>query len=159
MLDVKGLTALHPSGGYKLNDVTFTLSKGEVIGIYGLLGAGRTELFKGLVGLMPCQRGEVHLNGESIGKSRFQQRLKKGLALVPEDRQGEGVVQMMSIQANMTLSDFSLQGFRRAWRWLNPQKRRDLRERDDPAAGDQGQRRHIAHHLAERRQSTKSGAG
>ena len=41
---------------------------------------------------------------------------------VPEDRQGEGVVQMMSIQANMTLSDFSLQGFRRAWRWLNPQK-------------------------------------
>ncbi len=64
------------------------LSKGEVIGIYGLLGAGRTELFKGLVGLMPCQRGEVHLNGESIGKSRFQQRLKKGLALVPEDRQG-----------------------------------------------------------------------
>ncbi len=122
VLDVKGLTALHPSGGYKLNDVTFTLSKGEVIGIYGLLGAGRTELFKGLVGLMPCQRGEVHLNGESIGKSRFQQRLKKGLALVPEDRQGEGVVQMMSIQANMTLSDFSLQGFRRAWRWLNPQK-------------------------------------
>ena len=71
---------------------------------------------------MPCQRGEVHLNGESIGKSRFQQRRKKGLALVPEDRQGEGVVQMMSIQANMTLSDFSLQGFRRAWRWLNPQK-------------------------------------
>ncbi len=122
VLDVKGLTALHPSGGYKLNDVTFTLSKGEVIGIYGLLGAGRTELFKGLVGLMPCQRGEVHLNGESIGKSRFQQRLKKGMALVPEDRQGEGVVQMMSIQANMTLSDFSLQGFRRAWRWLNPQK-------------------------------------
>ncbi len=78
VLDVKGLTALHPSGGYKLNDVTFTLSKGEVIGIYGLLGAGRTELFKGLVGLMPCQRGEVHLNGESIGKSRFQQRLKRG---------------------------------------------------------------------------------
>ncbi len=101
---------------------------------------------------MPCQRGEVHLNGESIGKSRFQQRLKKGLALVPEDRQGEGVVQMMSIQANMTLSDFSLQVPPR-WRWLNPQ-RRDLRERDDPAAGDQGQRRHIAH-LAERRQSTK----
>ena len=46
----------------------------------------------------------------------------EGLALVPEDRQGEGVVQMLSIQANMTLSDFSLQGFRRAWRWLNPQK-------------------------------------
>ena len=44
-------------------------------------------------------------------KCHFQARLKKGLALVPEDRQGEGVVQMMSIQSNMTLSDFSLQGF------------------------------------------------
>jgi erythritol transport system ATP-binding protein len=58
---------------------------------------------------------------------------------VPEDRQGEGVVQMMSIQSNMTLSDFSLQGFRRAWQWLNPQKE-ILRERDDSAAGDQGER-------------------
>ncbi|WP_164094416.1 ATP-binding cassette domain-containing protein, partial [Stenotrophomonas maltophilia] len=67
---------------------------GEVIGIYGLLGAGRTELFKGLVGLMPCQSGNVHLNGENIEKAPFQARLKKGLALVPEDRQGEGVVQM-----------------------------------------------------------------
>lgn len=47
---------------------------------------------------------------------------QKGLALVPEDRRGEGVVQMMSIQSNMTLSDFSLQGFRRARKWLNPQK-------------------------------------
>ena len=46
VLAVEGLTALHPSGGYKLNDVTFTLSKGEVIGIYGLLGAGRTERLK-----------------------------------------------------------------------------------------------------------------
>lgn len=122
MLAVDGLTALHHSGGYKLNDVTFTLCKGEVIGIYGLLGAGRTELFKGLVGLMPCQNGSIHLNGENIGRAPFQARLKKGLALVPEDRQGEGVVQMMSIQSNMTLSDFSLQGFRRAWQWLNPHK-------------------------------------
>lgn len=122
VLAVQGLTALHPSGGYKLNDVTFSLHKGEVIGIYGLLGAGRTELFKGLVGLMPCQSGKIQLNGETIDKCHFQARLKKGLALVPEDRQGEGVVQMMSIQSNMTLSDFSPQGFRRAWKWLNPQK-------------------------------------
>ncbi|WAD33008.1 sugar ABC transporter ATP-binding protein [Citrobacter braakii] len=122
ILTVQGLTALHSSGGYKLNNVTFSLCKGEVIGIYGLLGAGRTELFKGLVGLMPCQSGTIQLNGECINKASFQLRLKKGLALVPEDRQGEGVIQMMSIQANMTLSDLSLQGFRRAWKWLNPQK-------------------------------------
>lgn len=75
---MKGLTALHSSGGYKLNDVSFSLNKGEVIGIYGLLGAGRTELFKGLVGLMPCQSGSVQLNGECIDKANFQSRLKKG---------------------------------------------------------------------------------
>ncbi|AHG20553.1 sugar ABC transporter ATP-binding protein [Chania multitudinisentens RB-25] len=124
VMEVSGLTALHQSGGYKLNDVSFSLRKGEVVGIYGLLGAGRTELFKGLIGLMPCQRGSVHLNGQCLDKARFHTRLKKGLALVPEDRQGEGVVQLMSIQANMTLSDLSLKGFRRAWQWLNPHKER-----------------------------------
>ncbi|MEB7375025.1 sugar ABC transporter ATP-binding protein [Enterobacter hormaechei] len=122
VLDVKGLTALHQSGGYKLNDVSFSLRKGEVIGIYGLLGAGRTELFKGLVGLLSCQSGSIHLNGECLDKARFQLRLKKGLALVPEDRQGEGVVQIMSIQSNMTLSDFSLKGFRHSWKWINTHK-------------------------------------
>ena len=122
VLRVNGLTALHQNGGYKLNDVSFALRKGEVIGIYGLLGAGRTELFKGLIGMMHCQSGSVSLNGEALDKSSFQQRLKKGIALVPEDRQTEGVVQLMSITANMTLSDLSLRGFRRALRLLNPQK-------------------------------------
>jgi erythritol transport system ATP-binding protein len=122
VLNVNGLTALHQNGGYKLNDVSFSLRKGEVIGIYGLLGAGRTELFKGLIGMMHCQYGSVTLNGEVLDKNSFQQRLKKGIALVPEDRQTEGVVQLMSITANMTLSDLSLRGFRRALRLLNPQK-------------------------------------
>ncbi|WP_058959719.1 sugar ABC transporter ATP-binding protein [Type-E symbiont of Plautia stali] len=122
ILNVNGLTALHQNGGYKLNDVSFSLRKGEVIGIYGLLGAGRTELFKGLIGMMHCQSGSVSLNGEVLDKRNFQQRLKKGIALVPEDRQTEGVVQLMSITANMTLSDLSLRGFRRALRLLNPRR-------------------------------------
>ncbi|WP_130835580.1 sugar ABC transporter ATP-binding protein [[Erwinia] mediterraneensis] len=122
VLQVAGLTALHQNGGYRLNDVSFSLRKGEVIGIYGLLGAGRTELFKGLIGLMPCQHGNITLNGESLDKRNFQQRLKKGISLVPEDRQAEGVVQLMSITANMTLTDLSLRGFRRALRMLRPQK-------------------------------------
>lgn len=122
VLQVEGLTALHQNGGYKLNDVSFSLRKGEVIGIYGLLGAGRTELFKGLIGLMHCQSGKVHLDGQSLEKRTFQQRLKRGIALVPEDRKGEGVVALMSITANMTLSDLSLRGFRRALRMLSPAK-------------------------------------
>ena len=73
---------------------------------------------------------------------------------MPEDRQGEGVVQMMSIQSNMTLSDFSLQGFRRA-AVAESAERRVLRKRDDSAIGYQGERRQFAHHLTERWQSTK----
>jgi len=126
VLEVSGLTALHQNGGYRLNDVSFSLRKGEVIGIYGLLGAGRTELFKGLIGLMHCQSGKVRLAGSALERCSFQQRLKRGIALVPEDRQGEGVVQLMSITANMTLTDLSLRGFRRALRLLRPaqEKRR-----------------------------------
>ncbi|RPD98420.1 sugar ABC transporter ATP-binding protein [Candidatus Pantoea deserta] len=122
VLEVEGLTALHQNGGYRLNDVTFSLRKGEVIGIYGLLGAGRTELFKGLIGLMHCQSGKVRLAGSALERCSFQQRLKRGITLVPEDRQGEGVVQLMSITANMTLTDLSLRGFRRALRLLHPAK-------------------------------------
>jgi len=122
VLNAEGLTALHQNGGYRLNDVSFTLRKGEVIGVYGLLGAGRTELFKGLIGMMHLQSGKIVLDGENLDKKSFQVRLRKGLTLVPEDRQAEGVVQLMSIKTNMTLTDLSLRGFRRALRLLSQQQ-------------------------------------
>ncbi|QKJ88380.1 erythritol transport system ATP-binding protein [Paramixta manurensis] len=129
VLEVSGLTALRQNGGYRLKDVTFNLRKGEVVGIYGLLGAGRTELFKGLIGLMGCQQGSVTLNGECLDRHNFQQRLKKGIALVPEDRQAEGMVQLMSIKTNMTLSALSLRGFRWAFNRLSPAKEQSDVER------------------------------
>ncbi|WP_367143100.1 sugar ABC transporter ATP-binding protein [Pantoea stewartii] len=122
VLKVDGLTALHQNGGYRLNAVSFSLRKGEVIGIYGLLGAGRTELFKGLIGLQPCQDGHICLGEQRLDTCNFQQRLRRGIALVPEDRKGEGIVGLMSITANMTLSDLSLRGFRRALGLINPER-------------------------------------
>ncbi|KTS28311.1 sugar ABC transporter ATP-binding protein [Pantoea sp. SGAir0180] len=122
VLKVDGLTALHQNGGYRLNAVSFSLRKGEVIGIYGLLGAGRTELFKGLIGLQPCQDGHICLGEQRLDTCNFQQRLRRGIALVPEDRKGEGIVGLMSITANMTLSDLSLRGFRRALGLVNPER-------------------------------------
>ncbi|WP_054633915.1 sugar ABC transporter ATP-binding protein [Pantoea stewartii] len=122
VLKVDGLTALHQNGGYRLNAVSFSLRKGEVIGIYGLLGAGRTELFKGLIGLQPCQDGHICLGDQRLDTCNFQQRLRRGIALVPEDRKGEGIVGLMSITANMTLSDLSLRGFRRALGLVNPER-------------------------------------
>ena len=71
---------------------------------------------------MGCHAGTIDLNGEVINKRNFQQRLKQGITLVPEDRQAEGIVQLMSIKSNMTLTDLSLRGFRRALRFLSPVK-------------------------------------
>jgi len=125
VLEVNGLTALREDGGYKLNEVGLSLRKGEVLGVYGLLGAGRTELFKGVIGLMPCQHGSITLNGECLDKRDFQYRLKKGIALVPEDRKGEGMIGLMSIKSNMTLSDLSLRGFLRALGLLRPKQEQE----------------------------------
>ena len=93
----------------------------EIVTLIGSNGAGKTSTLNGIVNLVRSS-GRVSFLNDDISRSQTHQIVRRGLALVPEDRQGEGVVQMMSIQSNMTLSDFSLQGFRRAWKWLNPQK-------------------------------------
>ncbi|HFK7186708.1 TPA: sugar ABC transporter ATP-binding protein [Serratia odorifera] len=104
VLRVEHLTLPHENGGYRLNDVSFSLRKGEVIGIYGLLGAGRTELFKVINGVMSHSDGRIFLNGKTVERLSFRQRMADGMVMVPEDRQAEGLVQMMSIGANMTLA-------------------------------------------------------
>ncbi|MBZ4340927.1 hypothetical protein LAM87_21885, partial [Mycobacterium tuberculosis] len=93
----------------------------EIAILVGSNGAVKTSNLDGIVILFRSIWRVSCLN-DDISRSQTHQIVRRGLALVPEDRQGEGVVQIMSIQANMTLSDFSLQGFRRAGRWLNPQK-------------------------------------
>ncbi|NDL63301.1 sugar ABC transporter ATP-binding protein [Acerihabitans arboris] len=117
MLEVSGLTLLRQNGGYALNDVGLTLRQGEVVGVYGLLGAGRTELFKTLTGLMKQDAGAISLNGLRVEHLPFRRRLARGMALVPEDRQAEGLVQLLSVKINMTLSSLCGKGF---WRALLP---------------------------------------
>ncbi|MEL5457969.1 ATP-binding cassette domain-containing protein, partial [Serratia ureilytica] len=80
---VEQLTLPPKKRGYCLNDVSFSLRKGEVIGIYGLLGAGRTELFKVLNGVMRQTAGRILLNGKSVERLGFRQRMALGMALVP----------------------------------------------------------------------------
>ena len=104
-----------------LKGVDIDIYDREIVTLIGSNGAGKTSTLNGIVNLVRSS-GRVSFLNDDISRSQTHQIVRRGLALVPEDRQGEGVVQMMSIQANMTLSDFSLQGFRRAWRWLNPQK-------------------------------------
>lgn len=104
VLDVKHLRLPKRGGGYLLNDVDFNLKKGEILGIYGLMGAGRTEVFECLMGLHPEHTGEVTLEGKGMEIKNISEQIDRGFALVPEDRQREGLVQTMSIGKNISLS-------------------------------------------------------
>ena len=86
-----------------ITDISFVLNKGEVLGIAGLVGAGRTELLRAIFGVDSCQ-GEILLTGEKIENKTPRQGLKRGFALVPEDRKDQGLILEQSIIQNLVLS-------------------------------------------------------
>lgn len=104
VLEVKNLTLPKSGGGYLLKNVNFDLKKGEILGIYGLMGAGRTEVFECIMGLRPEHTGDIFLNGEKMNIKSISDQIDRGFALVPEDRQREGLVQTMDIGRNCSLS-------------------------------------------------------
>ena len=78
---------------------------GEIVCIYGLMGAGRTELLECLAGRLPTLTGGVELNGRDITTRGIADRIAEGLVLVPEDRQRDGLVQTMSVGENLSLAN------------------------------------------------------
>ena len=102
-----------PGGGWLLEDVNMYLKKGEVLGIYGLLGAGRSELFECLMGMRPEHTGEVVYQGRPMKIGDIADQLNAGFALVPEDRQRQGLVQSLDICKNASLASLTdfLTGF------------------------------------------------
>ncbi len=100
VLDVRGLGCA--AGGVK--DVTFQVRAGEVFGLAGLVGAGRTELARVLFGLTPADAGEIKLSGQSVKLHSPQDAVAHGIAYVPEDRRRHGVVLEMPIAENMTMA-------------------------------------------------------
>lgn len=104
VLEVKGLTLPKRGGGYLLKDVSLELKKGEILGIYGLMGAGRTEVFECIMGLRPEHTGDMYLEGKKMDIKSISGQIDRGFALVPEDRQREGLVQTMDIGRNCSLS-------------------------------------------------------
>ena len=104
VLEVKELTLPKSGGGYLLDHVSFQLKKGEILGIYGLMGAGRTEVFECIMGLRPEHSGDIFLNGEKLQIKSISGQIEKGFAIVPEDRQREGLIQTMNIERNAAIS-------------------------------------------------------
>ncbi|WP_287879633.1 sugar ABC transporter ATP-binding protein [Aquitalea sp.] len=103
VLEVKNLQQ-----GTLLQNINFTLHQGEVIGIAGLLGAGRSELLQSIVGLRPIDAGTIKLNGMEHKQPTYKKMLKNGIGYTPENRKEEGIVPMLGIDENIILTNFNL---------------------------------------------------
>ena len=97
-LEVKNLS------GEGVNDVSFKLDRGEILGVSGLMGAGRTELMKVIYGALERQSGSVILDGKTINPVSPHDGLANGIAYISEDRKGDGLVLSLSVKDNMSLS-------------------------------------------------------
>ncbi|MFC6487218.1 sugar ABC transporter ATP-binding protein [Nitratireductor sp. GCM10026969] len=101
------------SGGYAVDHVSLSLRGGEIVGIYGLMGAGRSELFECIMAQHRHATGRFYVEGKLLDEPDVAGRIARGLALIPEDRKAEGLVQILSIRENMSLS--SLGAFARGF--------------------------------------------
>lgn len=87
-----------------LSDVTIDVKAGEVVGLAGLLGSGRTETVQGIFGLMPLDDGQVFINADPMKTGSPGESVSNGIGLLPEDRKTEGIVPTMSVKDNITLA-------------------------------------------------------
>lgn len=92
------------TGGLSVDHLSVSVRAGEVLGIYGLMGAGRSEFFECVIGQHAHSTGKIFVAGEEVIARDTSTRIRKGLALIPEDRQREGLVQVLSIASNLTLA-------------------------------------------------------
>ena len=106
-LEVRDLEVAHPSlpGEYKVHKASFKAYKGEILGIAGLMGAGRTELVEGIFGACPERtRGEVYLDGKKLDIRSPKDAIDNGIALLTEDRKALGLFLTQSVAFNTTIS-------------------------------------------------------
>lgn len=86
-----------------LNDISFTVHQGEILGISGLMGAGRTEMVRAIFGIDPYETATFTMNGNPIKIRRPRDAIQHGIALVTEDRKDEGLILELSVRENMTM--------------------------------------------------------
>ena len=86
-----------------IKDLSFQVKKGEVLGLAGLMGSGRTEIVESLFGIRKYQKGRILIDGKEVRINNVQKAIDAGLALVPEDRRRQGLILMHSVKQNVTL--------------------------------------------------------
>lgn len=102
VLEVEGLS--HPT---EFKDVSFQVRKGEILGIYGLVGSGRTEVMRALFGTNALASGGIKVDGQSVSIRSPKDAIDNGIVYVPEERQSQGVVLDMPIYQNISLPQMS----------------------------------------------------
>ncbi|MCT4584275.1 MAG: xylose ABC transporter ATP-binding protein [Peptostreptococcaceae bacterium] len=109
IMEVKNFNVYNPLMPDKklVDNVSFNVKKGEILGISGLMGAGRTELVMGLFGAYSHTTGDIYIDGKKVNIKSPKDAIKNGLALVTEDRKGNGLVLSQSIMINTTLASLN----------------------------------------------------
>lgn len=97
LLEVKNLNS------HRFSDITFHVRRGEILGFYGLVGAGRSEIFKSIFGMDPYDSGEIVVEGRTVHIKNPHQAIEAGIAMVTEDRKEYGLVLCRSIRENIAL--------------------------------------------------------
>ena len=99
LVEVEQVTGLCAPG---LCDVSLTIRQGEIVGLIGLVGSGRTEIARAIIGADPAT-GQVQVQGQPYENRSRYQSTQRGLVMVPEDRRKQGLVMTLPVRANMTL--------------------------------------------------------
>ena len=111
VLKVDGLTVAGEHGDLPVNGLSFEVRAGEILGIAGVQGNGQTELCEALMGLRPAAAGSVSLNDVDLTRASPRDRLRAGVAYVPEDRNEDGLVGAFSVSENLVLDTFDQRPF------------------------------------------------
>jgi ribose transport system ATP-binding protein len=110
-----------------LRDISFSLHRGEILGLAGLVGAGRTELARAIFGADPIDSGRIIVNGRQVSIASPAEAIRRGIGLVPEDRQAQGLLLDQSVAKNITLP--SLARLFPGWRLVSPRVEAEMAAR------------------------------
>ncbi|MFH5822193.1 ABC transporter ATP-binding protein [Georgenia sp. AZ-5] len=108
---VRGLTVLDPTGKAVVDDLTFSVRRGEILAVAGVQGNGQTELTEAILGLVEPVAGSMTLDGEDLLGRGVKDRLRAGIGFVPEDRSTDGVIASFSIAENLVLDIYDSEPF------------------------------------------------
>lgn len=115
-LEVEGLTAMYSH----IHDVSFQLRRGEILGIAGLDGAGRTEVLENIFGIATRKSGTIKVDGKEVQNRRATESIRNGFALLTEERRATGIFGILSIRENTVIS--SLKKYLKGGFWLSDKK-------------------------------------